>query len=675
MPETTIAPRKARRLTTQALTEASISLSELNWRLLHWLLRYPLQRVDDLVVGVARWASRATVYRHMQRLEEEGLVESVLPKTPGLGKRLYHLSNPGLHVLAQHLGIPARDLAQRFQADEAGLLRLLPRLPTLLLLQDAVNGLIMHAADAITNEGRRPRLVRWTWQRDMTHRFLSRDQPKRFFVDGTLALCLRTQQGDGSMLEQWYGLFLLSTELDDERLMRQRLERLLCWRESPERWSVYQHMLPVVILAHSPRQRDHWQRAVEMAAKRIRLEPLVGALVCLPHAKSTHVNPWLLTWRTLGTDLSCHMQALLRPLPRTAFPSSLTLEEVQDEHERKPHTSQERAGLSPSTDKPVRLSRLIVGNLERRAASLVPDQAVEQENIALLGLRLTPCQWSILHLLLNHPLLSDQELAAFLMVQRKSVRSLVYTLHRLGCLEGSRTEAGTRWYLGERGMRLLSLANHLHVRNLAVFTGDETGTERPTMKQRGVDWLLQHIQHTAGIYSFFATLTEAAQREPGHALCWWETGAMCERRYRVGEQWYNLRPDALAEYHLASRQIRFWLEWDRGTMNVRDLAIKFASYAKYIASREWARERSTLPRLFCVAPDVAQERRIQRVAQAGLTYTHGVEVWTATEVLLNEHGPLAPIWSRGIPLSGQVVSSSGSLRQRVFVMLSEKEVM
>jgi len=34
--------------------------------------------------------------------------------------------------------------------------------------------------------------------------------------------------------------------------------------------------------------------------------------------------------------------------------------------------------------------------------------------IALLGLRLTPCQWSILRLLLAHPLLSDEELAAFL---------------------------------------------------------------------------------------------------------------------------------------------------------------------------------------------------------------------------------------------------------------------
>jgi len=64
-------------------------------------------------------------------------------------------------------------------------------------------------------------------------------------------------------------LFLLSTELDDERLMRLRLERLLCWRESPERWSSYQHMLPVLVLAASPRQCEHWQHAVETSALKL----------------------------------------------------------------------------------------------------------------------------------------------------------------------------------------------------------------------------------------------------------------------------------------------------------------------------------------------------------------------------------------------------------------------
>src|SRR5271157_3398465 len=85
--------RTRRKLTAEALTEIGESLADVDWRLLHWLLRYPLQRADDLIVGVVRWASRASVYRHVQALEARGLVESVLPKTPGTGKRLYYLSN------------------------------------------------------------------------------------------------------------------------------------------------------------------------------------------------------------------------------------------------------------------------------------------------------------------------------------------------------------------------------------------------------------------------------------------------------------------------------------------------------------------------------------------------------------------------------------------------------
>jgi hypothetical protein len=95
----------------------------------------------------------------------------------------------------------------------------------------------------------------------------------------------------------------------------------------------------------------------------------------------------------------------------------------------------------------------------------------------------------------------------------------------------------------------------------------------------------------------------------------------CERRYLVSEQWYNQKPDALAEYHVGSQRMRFWLEWDHGTLHVRDLAVNFPSYAHYIASREWARERSMLPVLVCVAPDIAQ---------ASLTSPPRLVVWTTT---------------------------------------------
>jgi hypothetical protein len=128
----------------------------------------------------------------------------------------------------------------------------------------------------------------------------------------------------------------------------------------------------------------------------------------------------------------------------------------------------------------------------------------------------------------------------------------------------------------------------------------------------------------------------------------------------------------LSEYRVGSQQMHFWLQWDRGTINVRHLVVKFTSYAHYIALREWARERSMLPALICVAPDIAQERRMQRVAQARLTSPPGLVVWTTTMVLLNEQGPLASIWLQCLPQSNQVAQSGSALRQCFFDVILGK---
>jgi hypothetical protein len=118
--------------------------------------------------------------------------------------------------------------------------------------------------------------------------------------------------------------------------------------------------------------------------------------------------------------------------------------------------------------------------------------------------------------------------------------------------------------------------------------------------------------------------------------------------------------------------MRFWLECDLGTMNVRDLTIKFTSYAHYIVSREWARELSKLPLLICISSDIARERRLRRVAQAKIMSDHGLVMWTITEVLLQEHGPDASICLPGMPQRSQATQPGGSLRQAWSDMLDGK---
>jgi hypothetical protein len=126
----------------------------------------------------------------------------------------------------------------------------------------------------------------------------------------------------------------------------------------------------------------------------------------------------------------------------------------------------------------------------------------------------------------------------------------------------------------------------------------------------------------------------------------------------------------LSEYRVGPQHFRFWLEWDRGTMNARDLLVKCTSYAHYIASRQWARERSMPPALLCIAPDIAQERRIMRMARmGGLTHMPELVLWTSTELLLNEYGPRASIWLKHIPQGSQEGQSDGLRRQKIFALV------
>ena len=63
------------------------------------------------------------------------------------------------------------------------------------------------------------------------------------------------------------------------------------------------------------------------------------------------------------------------------------------------------------------------------------------------------------------------------------------------------------------------------------------------------------------------------------------------------------------------------------------------------------------PWLLCVAPELAQERRMQRVAQGSLLSITELVLWTTTSEWLCEHGPLASIWSPGTPTPGQAASA------------------
>jgi predicted transcriptional regulator len=642
-----------RRITQQEVQEVLKRLHPLDMRLLQWLLRYPFQRAEDL--AVASTVSIATVYRHLGVLQHLGLIERVLAGT--LGREtcwLYHLSNLGLHVLAAQEQTDPLSLAQRWRTDERGLLRLLPRLAGLVTVQNCINGLVTSAPEALAQLGRRSE-IRWHWVRDYAYRFTYREKVIRCTADAALLLRVRLaiERGRVSAEEQWYCLLLLlDPGVSDANLLRQRLKHLLCFRECAERWPVYQHFPPVLVLTSTSRQSEHWQRCAGEAALQLQVAPLVGAITCLPVERDAgSSNPWRLAWKTLSTTVPCRLQDLLLPLPAEAVLPGLLNQPMIDGREAVPP-------VDASSSPPRRLSRIISGHFMERASSV---EQVKIENagrsnweeraaLAFLGLRMDRRHLELLDLLLAHPLLDVPEMAILLDLESSSMERYVRALRNQGSIEPVATRVGQRWRLSELGLRLVAAMHHVTIQSIALSPEPSGDEEEVTLVQRGLDVLLRHLEHTVGVYSFFAALCQAARQERAlgreHRLLWWETGLLCERRYRDHDRWHNLRPDAMGDYQAGEQRVRFWLEWDRATMGTRDLVTKFRTYAHYAASREWSREHGGLPLLLVVAPGKAQERRIARIASVLLRETPAPAIATTTATRLAELGPLAAIWYR-----------------------------
>ncbi|HVT97553.1 MAG TPA: replication-relaxation family protein [Acidobacteriaceae bacterium] len=659
----------------------ALTLEEGALRLLLWLDHYPLQRAQDLILAAAPWEKRTTVYRHLADLERAHLIEELYAGITAK-KRLYHLSPLGCAVcdyLAAQEDHPQAEKQARWERwtrqdvgavvrEERGkLVRLLPRLPLWVLLQDTIEGLVRNADRALARQGRHAQLIQWNWMREYRHPFVSREQTLRVQAEAALTFCLRFPQAPGAppsssplaTEEVWYTMMVLHCPLDEPRLMRQRLDRLLRWRESAERMGVYSHMPPVVILATTERQAEWWHQLAAQTAARLRVDPLVGAVAVLPPEP---VSCWHLPFRRLDTREMCHLHNLLSPLPVPALPELLASRGDARRSKAARETRAARTVLTLPLPSRLRGRSFLPGKARVPVRRGSPPQQRTPGDYCALSVALTARQWEILRLCFAHPLLSREDLTHFLLLSRTTTTLLLGDLARLGYLASTSTLVGERWQVSESGLRLLARLVGCQVHRFIRFPV-EAGHP---LVQRGVRGLMHQIRHTAGVYAFFAQVSEALAHQPDTRLLWWETGVLSERHFAFRERIYRFRPDAFASVQIGQRPMRFWLEWDRGTMTAKNYQVKFTTYAMYLASREWARSSPLLPALLCVAPDIGQESQLTKAARrCVLQAPSGWCVYSTTASLLMTQGVLGPIW-RLVTAQEPTEPPAALERQRLF---------
>ncbi len=620
----------------EAQMGARRSPEDLGHRILLWLLRHSFQRVEDITLALG--CHPATTYRYVAQYEQAGLIESI---TPALSIRdtcrLYYLSERGIQRVALPLRADPSALARFWGANERGLLRMLPRLHSLITLQNFINRLVKEAPGALAPpDGRRADLI-WNWLLDYEHRFTYRGKTVSAHADAILVFQRTAPDGAeerSCFLPLWILLDTGLTGEHDGRLIRGRLEELLRLRESVEWREHYDRFPPILVLVPTARQQALWQRCAREAAASFRqVAPLSGAIsIIAPDA--SYLSAWHLSWHDIATGAPVHIQKQLIQVAPDALPV---------------HALTPDPGASRST---ARSGAGVTGNFARRAkavsATIKNDTEAELEAVSLLGLFFSHRQIEVLQCVYTYPLCQIWELAEFCDLSYPAARRYLSDLRHHSCVQKCETDEGPRWSLTSRGRRLTAMLHHFALLHIAT-PRRKKGETRAAAVLREQERLRRQIHHMAGIYTFFAHLSRALRAVSGQIL-WWELAARCEHRYRDGGTWHNFRPDASLECELGGRRVRAWLEYDLGTMDASHLRRKLEACAYYIQSRKWVEEGTTaLPLLLFVVPDKSQFQRLAVLLREILAATDLV-VRIATATRIEHYGPLADIWQEVLPM-------------------------
>jgi hypothetical protein len=688
--------------------------------MLHWLWLYPLCEVQEL--ASASQVSESTVYRLLAELMRLDWVDTV--RHAGLldasRSQHYVLTSPGCEQLV--LAHQTKGRMQVAASDEMGMkapsssygadvltwsayqrrvLRLIPRLPYTERLRRLLLDFFVAAPLAQAIQGR-PTHVRWHWLPDYRYVCQYRERPVTIHADAVFVWQCATVpvQGDASaapiatindemVFNNWYSAFvLLETGLADMALIRERVRRLLCYRESPERWSCYQTFPPVLVVVEHPHQVECWQRAVREASATLRVAAVHGAIAVFPAAnQGRSVNPWRWQWRDLATAASCSLRHFFALREQRALPggvenhlvTAISLLQgneasgarlVCSYHEQR---SRKMAARHRGTQENCMLKRVLHTSPKSFNA---PESVASKRSqrwtpraIAQVSMILGQRHLALLTLLYRYPLLACNEVAAIAALQDASSARYIRELHALELLctwtvkKVDSDEQVTRWYPSEQGFRLLAAMHHVPVQRLGDFrrcenaSQEDTFSSHKTLMPKGLATLQRYPAHLAGVYSCIAALFHAADTH-GAKVAWWEAGEYCTRSYLYHGVQQNLRPDAAFELlfpvqqqeGIIQKRVRYWLEWDNGTMGRRDLEAKFQSYAHYCQSKAWVTDGLRfLPHLLFVVPDTGQETRIASAAM--LVQDTGLHVFVTTAGHVRANGLFAAIWRRVMPVT------------------------
>lgn len=289
--------------------------------------------------------------------------------------------------------------------------------------------------------------------------------------------------------------------------------------------------------------------------------------------------------------------------------------------------------------------------LVRVSAPVEPTYA-DRPAVWMLATRLGPSEKRCLDLIGDWPWLRLDHLAALLGVSRTRLRQLLRRASELELLVRPILKGRARLALSDRGLALLARRDRASVGELrrrwsAELIDPATGFGWRNVRGTKTRQLLRNLTHTEAVHGFLAALAEQA-RSQGWQVTQSDPPQRASRYFRIDERLYSVQPDAFGVLSCDSRDLPFFLEWERRAIRPSTMAARIAPYLRYYGTKRPAEDHGAIPLVLVVFEDELVADHFLRVASEETDRTGVVlPLFVSDRHRLDQVGALGPSW-RGV---------------------------
>ena len=192
---------------------------------------------------------------------------------------------------------------------------------------------------------------------------------------------------------------------------------------------------------------------------------------------------------------------------------------------------------------------------------------------------LKPAEKRVLDLLADWPGILQRDLAGLMAVSETRVSRLFTPLESLG-LVARVPAAGGRPSLTDRGLAFLARRDRT-----SVGVARKRWSVEPIGPMLPPSWrnltggrirqLLRNLDHTAAVHGFLAALARQSSAL-GWDVCQLDPPHRASRRFRYGDTWHSVNPDAFGVLRKGGATRPFFLEWERRAVRPGTMAARLA---------------------------------------------------------------------------------------------------